>query len=818
MIAVTQNTIDAYKNTPRQTIRINYKTVGGSTGLITESDVVANGLVVNRYSASGESIQIGTCVAAELTLRLENGDGNFNSLDFEGAELDVRMGLLVNGQSTNEIYLGRFTVINSPRRLATIEIYALDHTIKLDKPVDMATLSLPQTAADLVVICCQACGFANVSGPQGASIYNMPNNDYVVTAIDSVGQMTYRNIVQWCCQIMGACAYAKNLYAVSDDYLRVTWYNKPDYTGTSYVVPTITEADRYSSDFYENAISITGIAVTKEDNTAMVGTSGYVLTIADNPLIRTADISTIANGLSARIGYNCHPFEATVLPMPYIEPLDIISFVYKGVTYDVAVSEVSIASSAPTGLKGTGKSSTSQSLASINPFTPSDIANIGSIASANQNAFSNIVVGNTTISADAETDTLTLVAGSNITLTPNAASDSITIASTGGSNSVTDVLVDGSSVVSSNVATIPYGNPNGYGVIKMDTISQPSDSKLVFYDKVTSGGTTTEFSSAVPRLDTNTEKILAKYLPLATQYVDGAMSYSDKAKLDGIASGAEVNQNAFSNVTVGNTTIEADSKTDTLTLVAGTNVTITPDATNDTITISASGGGGGGGVTDVKAWSNGDIESLVSSGVATIPFASSMQAGLITLGYSGGISGSYTCLGTWNGTTPTYTYFPTVDNSTGKIGTDVIGDLPTTGVTAGYYGPQVSSGAVYIGGIDAWTPTYYVPFMQVDDDGRLLVASNQSVANIVCRNTSIAAGYTSVSMYINPPTENNAYWLHVMGMKKIVGSKTTDYEPLIYGTDYTYRWSGYYLSIVLTQALTDVAYFKVYGNFGYSVK
>lgn len=50
---------------------------------------------------------------------------------------------------------------------------------------------------------------------------------------------------------------------------------------------------------------------------------------------------------------------------------------------------------------------------------------------------------------------------------------------------------------------------------------------------------------------------------------------------------AYVNQNAFSNVTVGSTTVSADSATDTLTLVAGSNVTITPDATNDKITIAA---------------------------------------------------------------------------------------------------------------------------------------------------------------------------------------------------------------------------------------
>ena len=62
---------------------------------------------------------------------------------------------------------------------------------------------------------------------------------------------------------------------------------------------------------------------------------------------------------------------------------------------------------------------------------------------------------------------------------------------------------------------------------------------------------------------------------------------TEKNKLAGIASNAEVNQNAFSNIAVGSTTIAADSKTDTLTFAAGSNITLTPDATNDKITIAA---------------------------------------------------------------------------------------------------------------------------------------------------------------------------------------------------------------------------------------
>lgn len=89
------------------------------------------------------------------------------------------------------------------------------------------------------------------------------------------------------------------------------------------------------------------------------------------------------------------------------------------------------------------------------------------------------------------------------------------------------------------------------------------------------------------------ESVAGGYTPVtydvATETEDGLMSSGDKVKLNGIASGAEVNQNAFSNVKVGTTTIAADSKTDTLTLTAGSNITLTPNATSDSVTIAVNG-------------------------------------------------------------------------------------------------------------------------------------------------------------------------------------------------------------------------------------
>ena len=117
-----------------------------------------------------------------------------------------------------------------------------------------------------------------------------------------------------------------------------------------------------------------------------------------------------------------------------------------------------------------------------------------------------------------------------------------------------------------------------------------SAGQTITYTLSGSGDTTTYTITATPSSGSATSTTI----PAATQSAAGMMTSSDKTKLDGITSGAEPNQNAFSHIKVGATTISADTETDTLELIAGTNVTLVPDATNDRVTISSTGGGGGG--------------------------------------------------------------------------------------------------------------------------------------------------------------------------------------------------------------------------------
>lgn len=70
---------------------------------------------------------------------------------------------------------------------------------------------------------------------------------------------------------------------------------------------------------------------------------------------------------------------------------------------------------------------------------------------------------------------------------------------------------------------------------------------------------------------------------------------AEKTKLSNLSGTNSGDQNLFSTIAVSwQSNVVADSTSDTLTFVAGSNVTITTDSSTDTITISATGGGWGG--------------------------------------------------------------------------------------------------------------------------------------------------------------------------------------------------------------------------------
>ena len=103
-------------------------------------------------------------------------------------------------------------------------------------------------------------------------------------------------------------------------------------------------------------------------------------------------------------------------------------------------------------------------------------------------------------------------------------------------------------------------------------------------------------------------------------------------KISHIEANAEVNQEAFSNVKIGSTTIAADSKKDILELIAGSNITLTPDAANDKITIAT---------TNTPTFTNLTTTNLTTRGDFHVTGATTLD---------GNLTGKY-LTGTWLQTT-----------------------------------------------------------------------------------------------------------------------------------------------------------------------
>jgi len=150
----------------------------------------------------------------------------------------------------------------------------------------------------------------------------------------------------------------------------------------------------------------------------------------------------------------------------------------------------------------------------------------------------------------------------------------------------------------------------------------------------------TDVGKVARQVDTNVFYILTDDSPMTWQVIG---SNTSTVTGTGSANGTNTgDQNLFSTIAVsGQSNVVADTTTDTLTLVAGTNVTITTDAGTDAITINASGGSSNSfatiavsGQSDVVADSSTDTLTLVAG--TNITITTNAGTDTITINSSGG--------------------------------------------------------------------------------------------------------------------------------------------------------------------------------------
>lgn len=134
-------------------------------------------------------------------------------------------------------------------------------------------------------------------------------------------------------------------------------------------------------------------------------------------------------------------------------------------------------------------------------------------------------------------------------------------------------IAEGAEVNQNAFATVSDGTTSIQAASKTDTVTFVGDGDVtVEADAQTK---TVTIGATIPTYEE------------ATQSAAGLMSAADKTKLDGVDAGAEVNQNAYSSITVGETTLTAASKTASVEIAAGANVTVTGDSSLGKVTIAA---------------------------------------------------------------------------------------------------------------------------------------------------------------------------------------------------------------------------------------
>ena len=356
-ISVTGKT--AFLEGQMQTATLTLEQGGGSPVAITNASILD--MTIDRYSTAKGDLEIGCVSAAELTLELMNTAGEFDSVAWKNHEITVE---ITCGGVT--VPMGTFIVDEAPKRQGKLTITALDRMILFDRYVDWTGYTFPMTAQSMVNAICTTCG---VTLSTGCDLTTLPNYNYSISASPMVENLTWRQVLSWLCEIMGA-----NAFMDWNGDLRLSWYAASGETFDDSVI--------ISGEIAETGLTIPGVNIVIGGNEFLAGNAGNAITINGNMLIG-ANPQTIADNIYAAIGgLTYYPFTATVLPMSHLYPLDTITYVADATNHNAALTNVTFGLNYNTAFKGKGRVVADDDMADVGAFTSRQSAEINNINEA----------------------------------------------------------------------------------------------------------------------------------------------------------------------------------------------------------------------------------------------------------------------------------------------------------------------------------------------------------------------------------------------------------------------------------------------------
>lgn len=343
----------------------------------TKDTIWASGLSVERaVSDDNKFTALGSAMMGTATVIIDNLGEKWNDYDFLDADVNIRIGLPVNG-APEVIKMGRYTVENATYNGATVTLTLNDYMHQFDRPY-VTNLSYPATLYQIASNACTQCGVQL----QGSSF---PHSNYTAQTKPSSDNATFRDVIAWIAQIAGCYAYFN-----VDGKLAFGWFTDaildaaqegtdggefddgtPKYTtgdaleGGSFNPWNL--GDEEDGGVFQDSINyhsisrlfsetinlddtvITGVRVTREYEDAnnerqtasyTSGTEDYLISIEGNELITYTDVQTIATYLGTQVnGLRFRKCNVTHQGDPTIEAGDVaLLYDHKNREYPILIT------------------------------------------------------------------------------------------------------------------------------------------------------------------------------------------------------------------------------------------------------------------------------------------------------------------------------------------------------------------------------------------------------------------------------------------------------------------------------------------------
>lgn len=277
---------------------------------------------ISENTSNEKSFDLGSAIAKQLDLKINNIDGEYSKHKFSGAKITARVGLEISGKTE---WLKKGVFYADPGKTAgdTISVTAVDGMTKFDVSYSKSGLSYPATLGNIVRDACSVCGIT-----MSTEIASFEKSNFVITSRPEDSSLTFRNILQFVGEI--ACL---NFKMSADDQLTASWYDTD--LLESEVAEDVVKIEHYSGTIETDDVVITGVKVTEEsvsdsdteekkETEYIYGSTGYVLEIRENKLIQEGNGASVAEYVGRKVnGITFRPVSIHTQGDPSIEAGDI---------------------------------------------------------------------------------------------------------------------------------------------------------------------------------------------------------------------------------------------------------------------------------------------------------------------------------------------------------------------------------------------------------------------------------------------------------------------------------------------------------------